>query len=76
MSEIVSTKAIRAHLDDTIDEVKSLSKTRETSLAITKLEEASMWLGKHLHNLGTPNPYPESKDPSTGELVSARDLRN
>lgn len=76
MSEIVSTKAIRAHLDDTIDEVKNLSKSRETSLAITKLEEASMWLGKHLHNLGNPNPYPESKDWRTGEFVSERELRN
>ena len=30
----------------------------------TKLEEASMWLGKDLARLGTSNPYPEGKNPS------------
>lgn len=29
-----------------------------------KLVEAVMWLGMDLKDLGTPNPYPNSKDPS------------
>ena len=76
MSEITDTKAIRANIDDVIDDAKNLTKSRETSLAITKLEEASMWLGKHLHNIGSPNPYPHSKDPSSGDIVEPRELRN
>lgn len=77
MSEIQETKALRATLDDVIDDVKErLSKSRETSIVITKLEEASMWLGKHLHNIGSPDPYPHSKDPSSGDIVEPRELRN
>lgn len=76
MSEITNTKALRAEIDDCIDDAKNLTKSRETSLAITKLEEASMWLGKHLHNIGSPNPYPHSKDPSSGDVVEPRELRN
>lgn len=76
MSEITNTKSIRQKLDDIIDEVTGLTASRETSLARTKLEEASMWLGKHLHNIGSPNPYPHSKDPSSGDVVEPRELRN
>lgn len=76
MSEIVNTKSIRQKLDDIIDEVKELTSSRETSIVRTKLEEASMWLGKHLHNLGAVNPYPHSKDPSSGDIVEPRELRN
>lgn len=74
--KIVLTKSIRAKLDDIIDEVRNLGSNRETSLVITKLEEASMWLGKHLHNIGSPNPYPHSKDPLSGDIVEPRELRN
>ena len=41
----------------------------ERALAITKLEEAVMWLGMDLKRLGTPNPYPSSKDPNTGSKI-------
>jgi hypothetical protein len=43
--------------------------SRERSLAITKLQEAVMWLGMDLKRLGTENPYPSSKDPSTGTKI-------
>lgn len=45
--------------------------SRERSLAITKLQEAVMWLGMDLKAIGeenpglVANPYPSSKDPST-----------
>lgn len=38
-------------------------------MCITKLQEAVMWLGMDLKRLGTPNPYPSSKDPSTGTKI-------
>lgn len=28
-----------------------------------------MWLGMHLKELGETNPYPSSKDPSTGTRI-------
>ena len=46
-----------------------LPASRERSLAITKLQEGVMWLGMDLKRLGTPNPYPSSKDPSTGSVI-------
>ena len=52
-----------------IQEVKNLPASRERSLTITKLQEAVMWLGMDLKRLGTPNPYPSSKDPSTGTAI-------
>jgi len=39
--------------------------SRERSLAMTKIEEAIMWLGMDLKAQGTPNPYPHSKDPTS-----------
>lgn len=40
-------------------------KSRSRSLAVTKLEEASMWLGKDLQELNEPNPYPNSHNPES-----------
>lgn len=67
--EIVANKQLRKDLDDKIQIVLSLPKSRERSLAITKLEEAVMWLGMDLKRLGAQNPYPSSKDPATGAIV-------
>ena len=39
--------------------------SRERSLAITKIEEAIMWLGMDLKAQGTPNPYPNSYNPDS-----------
>lgn len=60
--EILETKRLRKKLDDVLQEVKKLNKTRETSLSVTKLQEGMMWLGMYLKELGTPDPYPTSKD--------------
>lgn len=69
IDEIVADKALRKTIDAIIQEVKDLPASRERSLAITKLQEAVMWLGMDLKRLGNPNPYPSSKDPSTGSKI-------
>lgn len=62
--EIRMNKQLRRDLDDKIQTVKSLPASRERALAITKIQEAVMWLGMDLKRLNEPNPYPNSKDPS------------
>ena len=67
--EIVANKQLRKDLDEKIQEVKNLPASRERSLAITKLQEAVMWLGMDLKRLNETDPYPSSKDPSTGDKI-------
>lgn len=67
--EVVENKRLRQEIDAKIQEVKELPVSRERSLTITKLQEAVMWLGMDLKRLGTDNPYPSSKDPSTGTVI-------
>ncbi len=67
--DIVANKSLRQNLDAELQTLKSLSGSRERSLAITKLQECIMWLGMDLNRLNTPNPYPSSKDPSTGDKI-------
>ena len=59
-------KEWRVELDGVLQRMKSndfVRKSRERSLAITKLEECIMWLGMDLKAIGTPNPYPNSYKP-------------
>ena len=67
--DIVANKTLRQNLDAELQTLKSLSGSRERSLAITKLQECIMWLGMDLKRLNEPNPYPSSKDPSTGDKI-------
>lgn len=67
--EVVENKRLRQEIDAKIQEVKDLPVSRERSLTITKLQEAVMWLGMDLKRLGTDNPYPSSKNPSTGTVI-------
>ena len=67
--EVPAIKQLRKDIDDVIQRVKGLEPCREASLAITKLQEAVMWLGMDLKRLNEPNPYPSSKDPSTGTKI-------
>lgn len=62
--EIVSTKQLRKDIDEIIQQVRELDNSRETSIVITKLQEAVMWLGMNLKRLGAINPYPNSRDTS------------
>lgn len=67
--EVVENKRLCQEIDAKIQEVEDLPVSRERSLTITKLQEAVMWLGMDLKRLGTDNPYPSSKDPSTGTVI-------
>ena len=67
--EIPKVKQLRKDIDDVIQRVKTLDSCREVSICITKLQEAVMWLGMDLKRIGDINPYPNSKDPSTGTKI-------
>ena len=67
--EIPKVKQLRKDIDNVIQRVKSLDGCREVSICITKLQEAVMWLGMDLKRIGDINPYPNSKDPSTGTKI-------
>ena len=67
--EIPAIKQLRKEGDELIQKVKKLEPCREVSIAITKLQEAVMWLGMDLKRLNQPNPYPSSKDPNTGTKI-------
>lgn len=61
--EIQSVKQLRKDLDALLQELKALPASNERVLSSIKLAEAIMWLGMDLKRLGTPNPYPNSKNP-------------
>lgn len=67
--EVTGNKQLRKDADDIIQRVKDLPPSRERSLAITKFQEGVMWLGMDLKRLGESNPYPSSKDASTGTVI-------
>lgn len=67
--EVVADKQLRQAIDVNLQAVKALPLSHERSLAITKLQEAVMWLGMDLKRLGDTNPYPSSKDPNTGTVI-------
>lgn len=72
-NEIINTKLCRRNIDTIIQDIKALESSRETSLAITKLQEAVMWLGMNLKRLGATNPYPESKNPDSLRIEPTAD---
>lgn len=67
--EVVANKQLRKDIDEKIQEIKNLPPSRERSLAITKLQEGVMWLEMDLKRLNEENPYPSSKDPSSGDKI-------
>lgn len=75
--QIVKVKELRRDTDVQIQHAKSLPPSRERALAITKLQEAVMWLGMDLKRINdetpgaSPNPYPNSKDPSNTKIEPA-----
>jgi hypothetical protein len=76
---IAQTKQLRKDLDAVLSDLKRATgeypcnageevptrKSRERSLAVTKIQEAIMWLGMDLKDIGAPNPYPHSYDPTS-----------
>jgi len=76
--QIVAVKTLRRDIDVQIQAVKSLPPSRECSLAITKLQEAVMWLGMELKRINEitgvgQNPYPNSKNPSNTKIEPTAD---
>ena len=71
--EVPAIKQCRKDIDEIIQKVRELDSCRETSIAITKLQEAVMWLGMDLKRLNEPNPYPESKDPTSMRIEPTAD---
>lgn len=77
--EIIADKELRRDIDVEIQRVKALPPSRERSLAITKLQEAVMWLGMDLKRINEirpgsiENPYPNSKDPSNTKIEPTAD---
>lgn len=67
--EVTKNKQLRKDTDEIIQRIKDLPSSTERSLAITKLQEGVMWLGMDLKRLGEANPYPSSKDASTGTKI-------
>ena len=67
--EVPAIKQLRKDIDEVIQRVRTLESCRETDICITKLQEAVMWLGMDLKRLNEVNPYPSSKDPSTGTKI-------
>lgn len=67
--EVIADKQLRKDIDEKIQEIKNLPPSRERSIAITKLQEGVMWLGMDLKRLNEENPYPSSKDPSSGDKI-------
>ncbi len=77
-ADIIADKELRRDLDEQVQKLKALEATRERALAITKLQEAIMWLGMDLKRIneatGSPeNPYPNSKDPTNTEIEPTAD---
>ena len=79
---VAETKQYRKDLDDVLQRLKLSSiptgptpcrASRERSLAITKIEEAIMWLGMDLKAQGTENPYPQSYNPESPVIEPTAD---
>lgn len=67
---IVFCKESRQELDSTLQKLKEIQNGkpdgigRNLALSITHLEDSIMRLGMCLKDLNTPNPYPNSYNPS------------
>lgn len=79
IEEVAADKDMRKDIDSITQRVKALLPTRERSLAITKLQEATMWLGMDLKRIGEANPglvrdpYPNGKNPESAVIDPTAD---
>lgn len=77
--EVCNVKWLRACIDEITQQAKILPPTRERALAITKLQEATMWLGMDLKRIGEANPglvrdpYPNGKNPESAVIDETAD---
>jgi len=68
------TKVASTVTGNDFKDVSGARPSRERSLAITKIQEAIMWLGMDLKAIGeSPNPYPESYNPESPVIEPTAD---
>jgi hypothetical protein len=61
---IVNAKKYRVALDAVLQEIRdNILDSAEKDEVIVNVQQAIMWLGMELKRLGTPNPYPNSRNP-------------
>lgn len=72
-NQIIMTKHCRRELDVILQSIKKLDNSREKSLAITKIQEAIMWLGMNLKQLNDTNPHPDSYNPDNTNIAPTAD---
>ncbi len=72
-NEVIVSKQIRIDVDDIIRRVDNMNPSRETNIVKTKLQEAVMWMGMNLKRLGTPNPYPNSRNTNNEKVDKTAD---
>lgn len=72
-TEVSNIKQLRKDIDEVLQRVKALYQSREISLTITKLQEATMWLGMNLERLREQDPYPESRNPDSQRIEPTAD---
>lgn len=86
---IADTKRLRQNLDACLQDLKTCSgrhpdgipgrSSRERSIAVTKIQEAIMWLGMDLKAMneegvaGCENPYPQSYNPASPVIEPTAD---
>jgi len=86
---VSQTKSFRQQLDGILQSLKNDSSptaphawarsSRERSIAVTKLQEAIMWLGMDLKAINeespgaSPSPYPESYNPESPVIEPTAD---
>ena len=66
--DVIANKELRKGFDNILQGLKRCPKSRERSLAITKIQEGIMWLGMDLKRLNEPNPYPNSYNPTNDTI--------
>ncbi len=72
-NQVIFNKQMRKDLDELLQGIKNAIPSRERSLAITKIQEAIMWLGMDLKRLNEPNPYPSSYNPGNTKIEKTAD---
>lgn len=73
---IVESKQLRVEIDAVIQKLKHCATgrtSRPRSICLTNLQQAVMWLGMDLKELGNENPYPHSYDPSNAKVSPTAD---
>ena len=72
-NEIIMSKQVRIDVDDIIRRVTNMPVSAESHMSLIKLQEAVMWMGMNLKRLGSPNPYPNSRNTNNEKVDKTAD---